>query len=60
MKISLSRKKDEFRVMADRIKNFDNGEERCKILMSIMNGPEYQLPEPSAMMSARSYTDKVC
>lgn len=59
MKISLSRKKDEFRVMADRIKNFDNGERALQNLdESIMNGPEYQLPEPSAMMSARSYKTK--
>ena len=52
-------KKDEFRVMADRIKNFDNGERALQNLdESIMNGPEYQLPEPSAMMSARSYKTK--
>ena len=51
--------KDEFRVMADRIKNFDNGERALQNLdESIMNGPEYQLPEPSAMMSARSYKTK--
>ena len=53
------KKKDEFRVMADRIKNFDNGERALQNLdESIMNGPEYQLPEPSAMMSARSYKTK--
>ena len=55
----LVEKKDEFRVMADRIKNFDNGERALQNLdESIMNGPEYQLPEPSAMMSARSYKTK--
>lgn len=52
----LAEKKDEFRVMADRIENFDNGERALqKLDESIMNEPEYQLPEPSAMMSARSY-----
>lgn len=55
----LAEKKDEFRVMADRIENFDNGERALKELdESIMNEPEYQLPEPTAMMSARSYKAK--
>jgi len=55
----LAEKKDEFRVMADRIENFDNGERALKKLdESIMNEPEYQLPEPTAMMSARSYKAK--
>lgn len=55
----LAEKNDEFRVMADRIENFDNGERALKKLdESIMNEPEYQLPEPSAMMSARSYKTK--
>ena len=52
-------KKDEFRVMADRIENFDNGEKALqKLDESIMSLPEYQLPEPPAMMSARSYKAK--
>ena len=55
----LAEKKDEFRVMADRIENFDNGERALQNLdESIMNKPEYQLAEPSAMMSARSYKAK--
>ncbi len=55
----LAEKKDEFRVMADRIENFDNGERALqKLDESIMNEPEYQLPEPPAMMSARSYKTK--
>lgn len=55
----LAEKKDEFRVMADRIQNFDNGEKSLKKLdESIMNDPEYQLPEPPAMMSARTYKAK--
>ena len=32
--------------------------ERCKILMKVMNEPEYQLTEPPAMMSARTYKAK--
>ncbi|MCI7649149.1 MAG: plasmid recombination protein [Oscillospiraceae bacterium] len=55
----LAEKKDEFRVMADRIENFDNGEKALqKLDESIMNEPEYQLPEPPAMMSARTYRAK--
>ena len=55
----LAEKKDEFRVIADRIENFDNGEKSLqKLDESIMNEPEYQLPEPPAMMSARSYKSK--
>lgn len=55
----LAEKKDEFRVMADRIENLDNGEKSLqKLDESIMNEPEYQLPEPPAMMSARSYKSK--
>lgn len=55
----LAEKKDEFRVMADRIENFDNGEKSLQQLdESIMNEPEYLLPEPPAMMSARTYKAK--
>ena len=55
----LAEKKDEFRVMADRIENFDNGERALQNLdESIMNEPEYQLSEPSVMMSARTYKAK--
>lgn len=55
----LAEKKDEFRVVADRIDNFDNGERALQNLdESIMNEPGYQLPEPPAMMSARTYKAK--
>ena len=55
----LAEKRDEFRVMADRIENFDNGEKALqKLDESIMNESEYQLPEPPAMMSARTYKAK--
>lgn len=55
----LAEKKDEFRIMSDRIENFDNGERSLQNLdESIMNESEYQLPEPSAIMSARTYKAK--
>ena len=55
----LVEKKDEFRIMSDRIENFDNGEKSLQNLdESIMKEPEYQLAEPPAMMSARTYKAK--
>ena len=55
----LAEKKDEFRIMSDRIENFDNGEKSLQNLdESIMKEPEYQLAEPPAMMSARTYKAK--
>lgn len=55
----LAEKQDEFRVMVDRIENFDNGERALQNLdESIMNEPEYQLTEPPAIMSARTYKAK--
>lgn len=55
----LAEKKDEFRIMSDRIENFDNGERALQNLdESIMNEPEYQLPEPPAIMSTRTYKTK--
>lgn len=55
----LVEKKDEFRIMSDRIENFDNGEKSLQNLdESIMKEPEYQLAEPPAMMSARTYKTK--
>ena len=55
----LAEKKDEFRIMSNRIENFDNGEKSLQNLdESIMKEPEYQLTEPPAMMSARTYKAK--
>ena len=55
----LAEKQDEFRVMVHRIENFDNGERALQNFdESIMNEPEYQLAEPPAMMSARTYKAK--
>lgn len=55
----LAEKQDEFCIMIDRIENFDNGERALQNLdESIMNEPEYQLTDPPAMMSARTYKAK--
>ena len=55
----LAEKQDEFRVIVDRIENFDNGERALQNLdESTMNEPEFLLTEPPAMMSARTYKAK--
>lgn len=60
MDSKLAEKQDEFRVMVDRIENFDNGERALQNLdESIMNEPEYQLSEPQSFMSAKAYKTKI-
>ena len=55
----LSDRKDEFEGYADRVKSYDSGEKYLqKIDETIVNEPEYQLPEPPKMMSAKSYKAK--
>ena len=55
----LTEKKDEFRMMAERIENFDNGEQALQRLNEIITTePEFQLPQPPVMMSAKSYKTK--
>ena len=55
----LAERKDEFKAYKDRIENFDNGERALqKLDESMLNEPEYQLAEPSTMMSAKSYKAK--
>ena len=55
----LSNRKDEFEGYADRVKSYDSGEKYLqKIDETIVNEPEYQLPEPPKMMSAKSYKAK--
>ncbi len=52
----LSDRKDEFEGYADRVKSYDSGEKYLQqIDGTIINEPEYQLPNPPTMMSAKSY-----
>ena len=52
-------RKDEFEGYADRVKSYDSGEKYLqKIDETIVNEPEYQLPDPPTMMSAKSYKAK--
>ena len=55
----LAERKDEFKAYKDRIENFDNAERALqKLDESMLNEPEYQLAEPTTMMSAKSYKAK--
>ena len=55
----LAERKNEFKAYKERIENFDNGEHALqKLDESMLNEPEYQLAEPSTMMSAKSYKAK--
>lgn len=52
-------RKDEFEGYADRVKSYDSGEKYLQqIDETIVNEPEYQLPDPPTMMSAKSYKAK--
>ncbi len=56
----LAVKKDEFRVIAERIESFDNGEKALQRLDEIMaTEPQYQILAAPAMMSAKSYKTKI-
>ena len=55
----LSDRKEEFEGYADRVKSYDSGEKYLQqIDETIVNEPEYQLPDPPTMMSAKSYKAK--
>jgi hypothetical protein len=55
----LSDRKDEFEGYSGRVKSYDSGEKYLqKIDETIVNEPEYQLPDPPTMMSAKSYKAK--
>lgn len=52
----LAEKKDEFESIEHRIQNYDNGTKViAELEQRIENDSEYQLPEPPALMSAKSY-----
>lgn len=56
----LAEKKDEFVSVQNRIQNYDNGTKVITELeQRIENDSEYQLPDPPALMSAKSYKMKL-
>lgn len=55
----LAEKKDEFEAYRNRIQNYDNGTQVIeKLEQKLDTDAEYQLPEPPALMSAKSYKMK--
>ena len=56
----IAEKKEEYQVLSDRVENYDKGIESLKTLEQMLDtSPEYQLSEPQALMSAKSYKNKV-
>jgi hypothetical protein len=56
----LSEKKDELTTLEKRIENFDLGEKELNDVTELLdNNPDFQLPEPTALMSAKSYKQKI-
>ena len=56
----IAEKKEEFQVLSNRVQNYDKGMENLKTLEQVLDtSPEYQLPDPQGLMSAKSYKNKV-
>ena len=46
--------------MSDRVRNYDKAAETLKEMETVLNtSPEYQLPEPQGLMTAKSYKSKI-
>lgn len=57
---AIEKKQTEFKVLSDRIDNFDKGIRDLQRLETILDtASEYQLAEPQGLMSAGSYKTKV-
>ena len=59
LEYKLAEKKDEFQTVQSRIQNYDNGTQVIEELdKRIETDSEFQLPDPPALMSAKSYKQK--
>jgi len=57
---AIDKKQMEYQVLSDRIGSFDKGIKDLQTVETMLDtAPEYQLAEPQALMSARSYKTKV-
>lgn len=55
----IAEKQDEFKVLSDRVRNYDKGAADLQRLEEMLNtSSEYQLPEPQGLTSAKSYKNK--
>lgn len=60
MDIQLLEKQDEYKVLSDRVRNYDKGVEDLKTLESVLDtSPDYQLSEPQGLTSSKTYKNKV-
>lgn len=58
--IQLSEKPDEYKILSDRVRNYDKGIDDLKTLESVLDTfPDFQLSEPQGLTSAKSYKNKV-
>lgn len=56
----MAEKADEYKVLADQVRNYDKATETLKEMETALNtDPEYQLPEPQGLMTAKSYKSKI-
>lgn len=56
----IAEKQDEFKVLSDRVRNYDKGVADLQRLEEMLDtSSEYQLPEPQGLTSAKSYKNKV-
>lgn len=56
----IAEKQDEFKVLTDRVRNYDKGVLDLQRLEEMLDtSSEYQLPEPQGLTSAKSYKNKV-
>ena len=53
-------KTHEVKSLSNRVQNYDNGIENLKTIEQMLDAsPEYQLPEPQGLMTAKSYKSKI-
>lgn len=55
----IAEKTDEVKSLSNRVLNYDDGIEKLKTIEQMLDtAPEYQLPEPQGLMTAKSYKTK--
>ena len=55
----IAEKTDEVKSLSNRVQNYDDGIENLKTIEQMLDtAPEYQLPEPQGLMTAKSYKTK--
>lgn len=56
----LAEKTDEYKSISERVRNYDQATETLKgIEMALDTAPEYQLPDPQGLMTAKTYKSKI-